>query len=114
MDSLKDEKKLLRYTYFFCLICFANISLLKDPFDVGALVMFAVICFLMGYSHFILRKFFPDGDKYLLVFACILSSIGIVILYRINPSYAVRQIVWFIGGIAVFILIVVLLPELKI
>ncbi|NYC95754.1 cell division protein FtsW (lipid II flippase) [Clostridium acetobutylicum] len=75
--------------------------------------MFAVICFLMGYSHFILRKFFPDGDKYLLVFACILSSIGIVILYRINPSYAVRQIVWFIGGIAVFILIVVLLPELK-
>ncbi|MCR3760540.1 FtsW/RodA/SpoVE family cell cycle protein [Clostridium felsineum] len=112
-SSLKDEKKLLRYTYFFCLICFLNISLLKDPFDVGSLVMFGVICFLMGYSHFILRKFFPDGDKYLLIFACILSSIGIVILYRLNPTYAVKQIVWFIAGIAVFILIVVLLPELK-
>lgn len=112
-NSLKDEKKLLRYTYFFCFICFLNISLLKDPIDKGAWVMFGVICFLMGYSHFILRKFFPDGDKYLLIFACILSSIGIVILYRINSSYAIRQIVFFIVGIAIFILIIVLLPELK-
>lgn len=112
-NSVKEEKKLLRYTYLFCLVCFFNLFIIKDPFDKGALVICGIICFLMAYSHFILRKFYPDGDKYVLVFSCILSSIGMVILYRIKPQFAIKQVIWFIGGIAIFILIVVLLPELK-
>lgn len=112
-NSVKEEKKLLRYAYLFCFVCFFNLFIIKTPFDTGALILCGIICFLMGYSHFILRKFYPDGDKYVLIFACILSSIGLVILYRLKPVYSIKQIIWFIAGIAIFILIVVLLPELK-
>lgn len=112
-NSVKEEKKLLRYAYFFCFVCFFNLFIIKTPFDTGALILCGIICFLMGYSHFILRKFYPDGDKYVLIFACILSSIGLVILYRLKPAYSIKQIILFIAGIAIFILIVVLLPELK-
>ncbi|MDD3224237.1 MAG: FtsW/RodA/SpoVE family cell cycle protein [Clostridium sp.] len=113
MDSLKEEKRLLRTTYLFCIVSFFNLFIIKQPLDKGALIICAVICILMGYSHFIIRKFFPHGDKYILIFACILSSIGMVMIYRLNPNYAVKQVISFVIGIACFILIVVLLPDIK-
>ncbi|QGU96216.1 FtsW/RodA/SpoVE family cell cycle protein [Clostridium bovifaecis] len=116
MDSKYDEKRLLRYTYVFCLIGFLNLSILhwpKENFDKTAIIMGVVVCALIAYAHFIIRKFFPDGDKYIQTFASILTVIGIVLLYRINPSYAMKQIIWFTVGIIGFIIIVVLLPDLK-
>lgn len=113
MDSIKEEKRLLRVTYLFCIVSFFNLFLIKTPFDKSALIIGAVICVLMGYANFIVRKFFPDGDKYVLIFACILSSIGMVMIYRLKPTDAIKQIIFFVIGIVCFILIVVLLPELK-
>ena len=113
MDSVKEEKKLLVATYLFCLLCFFNLFIIKNPFDNKALVIGVVICFLMGITYFIVRRFYPDGDKYILIFACILSSIGIVMIYRISQTEAIKQIIWFVAGIVSFIFIVVLLPNLK-
>ncbi|MCY6354550.1 FtsW/RodA/SpoVE family cell cycle protein [Clostridium sp. ZS2-4] len=116
MDSRREEKKLLVYTYIFCLICFFNLSILQWPeksFDKTAIVVAGVVCGLITYAHFIIRKFFPDGDKYIQIFACILTVIGLVILYRINTTYAIKQVIWFVVGITGFIIIVVLLPDLK-
>ncbi len=113
MDSVKDEKRLIRLTYLLCIAFFANLALIKQPIDKGAIVMGLIVCLLIGYSYFIVRKFFSDGDKYILIFSCILSLIGIVTLYRLNTSTAIKQVVWFTLGIAGYILIVVLLPDLK-
>ena len=113
MDSIKEEKRLLRVTYLFCIVSFFNLFLIKTPFDKSALIIGGVICVLMGYANFIVRRFFPDGDKYILIFACMLSSIGMVMIYRLKPTDAVKQIIFFVVGIVSFILIVVLLPELK-
>lgn len=113
MDTSRDEKKLLRYTYLLSLICFLNLAILKQPFDKGALVMSVVTCLLIGYSYLIIRKFFSDGDKYIFIFSSILSVIGIVMLYRINMSYSIKQVIWFAVSVTGFILIVVLLPDLK-
>lgn len=113
MDSIKEEKRLLRATYLFCIVCFTNLYLIKSPFDTKALILGGIICLLMGYAYFIVRKFFPDGDKYILVFACMLSCIGMVMIYRINSAEAVKQLVLFVAGIMVFVLIIVLLPDLK-
>lgn len=110
---LKDEKKLIALTYLLCMAFFINLGFLKEPFDKGAVIMGLVICFLIGYANFIVRKFFPDGDKYILIFTCILSIIGIAILYRLDSGTAIKQVIWFITGIAGYILIVVLLPDLK-
>lgn len=134
MDTIKDEKKLLRHIYLLCMVCFINLTFIQPKFNYQAIIMGIVICFLIGYSYFIIRKFFPEGDKYIFIFACILSVIGIVILYRIdilnsvahsmdivnkakNPqaatSYALKQIVWFAFGVTGYILLVVLLPNIK-
>ena len=139
MGSAKGERRLLRYTYLLALVCFINLGLYKgeifnQKFDYGALVICFVISILIGYSYFIIRKFFPDGDKYIFVFAAILTVIGIVMLYRIDATnqllhnidvtnkvkypheisnYAVKQVIWFAIGVAGFICSVVLLPDLK-
>lgn len=112
-NTLKNERKLLLFTYLLCMVCSLNLYFLKSPFDQGAIVIGVVICILIGYSHFIIRHFFPAGDKYILIFSCILSSIGIFMLYRINRATAVKQLIWFISGIAVFILIIVILPDIE-
>lgn len=113
MDASRDEKKLLRYTYLLCVVCFFNLAVIKQPFDKGAMVMAVVTCLLVGYSYFIIRKFFSDGDKYIFIFSSILSVIGMVMLYRINMASSIKQIIWFAIGVTGFILIVVLLPDLK-
>jgi cell division protein FtsW (lipid II flippase) len=113
MKRNRDEMKLLMYTFLLCFIVFGNLFVLKQPFDTGAIVMAFVVCLLMGYSYFIVRKFFPDGDKYILLFSCIFCVIGIGMLYRLDPATAVKQVIWFTLGVAIYILIVVLLPDLK-
>lgn len=112
-NTLKHERILLFFTYLLCIAFFANLFLLKQPYDKGAIIMAVVFCILLGYAYFIVRKFFSDGDKFILIFSCILSLIGIVILYRLEPTVAIKQIIWFIIGIAGYIVMVVLLPDLK-
>lgn len=113
LDTSRDEKKLLRYTYLLCLVCFLNLAILKQPFDKGAMIMAVVTCLLIGYSYIIIRKFFSDGDKYIFIFSSILSVIGMVMIYRIDTASSIKQIIWFAIGVTGFILIVVLLPDLK-
>ncbi|MBU5592587.1 FtsW/RodA/SpoVE family cell cycle protein [Clostridium sp. MSJ-4] len=113
MNSIKDERKLLGLTYLLCIAFFVNLGFLKEPFDKGALIMGAVICLLIGYAYFIVRKFFPDGDKFILIFVCLLSVIGIAMLYRLKRSDSIKQVIWFCISISVYILVVVLLPDLK-
>ena len=113
MRRNNDEIKLLLYTFLLCFIIFGNLYIVKAMQDKGALVMALVVCLLVGYSYFIIRKFFPDGDKYILLFSCIFSVIGIGMLYRLQSGTAIKQVIWFIVGITIFILIVVLLPDLK-
>jgi cell division protein FtsW (lipid II flippase) len=113
MRRNNDEIKLLLYTFLLCFIIFANLYIVKAMQDKGAIVMALVVCLLVGYSYFIIRKFFPDGDKYILLFSCIFSVIGIGMLYRLQSGIAIKQVIWFTVGITIFILIVVLLPDLK-
>ena len=113
MKIRKDEFLLLLVTYILCIALFGNLALLSNPADKRALIIGGIVCFVIMCSHFIIRKFYPEGDKFLLIFSCILSAIGIAMLYRIDYTYAVKQIVWFVLGILIFILTVVFLPRMK-
>lgn len=113
MDSIRDEKKLLRYIYLLCIVCFTNLALIKPPFDKGAMVVAVIIITLIAYSNFIIRRFYPDGDKYIFILASSLSVLGLAIIYRINNIMAVKQVMWFALGVAGFIVIIVMLPDLQ-
>ena len=111
MKAIKREKRLLRLVYLLCLLLFTALGFLQQPFDKFALIMGVVLCVLIGYSHFVIRRFYPDGDKFILIFASVL--VGVATLYRINTVTAIKQLVWISLGIIAYILIVVILPDLK-
>lgn len=113
MKAIKREKRLLRLVYLLCLLLFTTLGFLQQPFDKFALIMGVVLCVLIGYSHFVIRRFYPDGDKFILIFASVLAVVGVATLYRINRVTAIKQLVWIALGIIAYILIVVILPDLR-
>ena len=113
MKAKKREKRLLNLVYLLCLLLFTALGFLQQPFDKFALIMGVVLCVLIGYSHFIVRRFYPDGDKFILIFASVLAVVGVAMLYRINPNTAIKQLIWIALGVIGYILIVVILPDLK-
>lgn len=113
MKSFNDERRMLLYTYLLLIAMFGNLSLLQQPFDKKAVILGVVMALLLGYAHFVIGRFFSDGDKYLLLFAFILSMIGIVTMYRIDSGVAVKQLIWFTLGVVAYVLVVVVLPDLK-
>lgn len=119
MDSRsKYERRLLYLVFLFCICLFANLAIKEDPIDKVPLILCGVIIVLITFGYFVIRKFYPDGDKYLLIFAAVLSIISIAVLYRLGLTIKedegkyLRQLVWFSAGITAYILIVVLIPDL--
>lgn len=108
-----DEVKLLILTYLLCIALFINLAILKDPIDKGAIYMGVIVCGLITATQILIRKFYPQGDKFLIIFACILSVIGIAMIYRIDSGVAIKQLIWFTAGIIVFITLVVAIPDLR-
>lgn len=112
----KEEKRLVRFTYILIAICFINLSFITTPINTAALVMGVILIVLIGTIHFMLRRYFPKGDKYLYILACILATIGITMLYRLDvakgTNLAIKQIVWFIIGVTIYVFVIVLMPEL--
>ncbi|MGL4739761.1 MAG: FtsW/RodA/SpoVE family cell cycle protein [Sarcina sp.] len=113
MNTLKYERRLLCLVYLLCIALFTNLAFLKAPVDKMAFVMAAVIIVVIGFSHYIIRKFYPDGDKYIFILASVLAVIGMAILYSLNIETAVKQLVWFCIGITAYMLIVIIVPNFK-
>lgn len=109
----RDEVVLLFLTYLLCMALFINLAILKDPIDMGAIKMGLIVCALVTATQILIRKFYPQGDKFLITFACILSVIGMAVMYRLDTSVAVKQFMWFTAGIIVFIVLVVAIPDIR-
>ena len=109
----KDEIVLLILTYLLCMALFINLAILKDPIDNGAIKMGLIVCALVTATQILIRKFYPQGDKFLITFACILSVIGIAVMYRLDTSVAAKQFMWFTAGIIIFIVLVVAIPDIR-
>ncbi len=113
MKIKKDEIMLLILTYILCMALFINLAILKDPIDMGAIKMGLIVCALVTATQILIRKFYPQGDKFLITFACILSVIGIAVMYRLDTSVAIKQFMWFTAGIIIFIVLVVAIPDIR-
>lgn len=113
MKIKRDEVVLLFLTYLLCMALFINLAILKDPIDMGAIKMGLIVCALVTATQILIRKFYPQGDKFLITFACILSVIGMAVMYRLDTSVAIKQFIWFTAGIVVFIVLVVAIPDIR-
>lgn len=109
----REQRKLMMYTDFFIIVCFTNLALLQNPFDYRAMYMGGILMALLSVSGIILRRFFPNGDKYLFIFANLLCAIGITIIYRMNSKVAIRQLIWVIIGMVIFMGVVILAKDIE-
>src|SRR5450759_337438 len=53
-------------------------------------------------AHLVIRFVLPDADPYLFPLVAVLASVGIVMVYRINPSLARQQAQWMVLGLILF------------
>ncbi|MGL5617334.1 MAG: FtsW/RodA/SpoVE family cell cycle protein [Sarcina sp.] len=113
MNTLKYEKRLLRMVYLLCIAMFTFLGIQKSPIDKMAFIMAIVLIVIISFSHYIIRRFYPDGDKYIFVFASVLAVVGMAVQYSISPSIALKQLVWLCLGIIAFMLITIFMPDLK-
>lgn len=107
-----NEKSILRGIYLVIIILFSILAFSGESFDYGPLILGVSSCILISYGHFVIKKFFPEGDKYLFIIACFIAQFGLVMIYRLNSTLAIKQISWFTLGIGIFILLVIFLPEI--
>ncbi len=62
-------------------------------------LLFLALCLA---AHLVIRFSLPDADPYLFPLVAVLASIGIVMVYRINPTLARQQAQWMIVGLILF------------
>ncbi|HEY7891666.1 MAG TPA: FtsW/RodA/SpoVE family cell cycle protein [Solirubrobacteraceae bacterium] len=53
-------------------------------------------------AHVVIRVALPDADPYLFPLAAVLASVGIVMVYRIEPTLARQQAQWMVLGVILF------------
>src|ERR1700761_6621759 len=53
-------------------------------------------------AHLVIRFALPDADPYLFPLAAVLASVGIVMVYRIEPALARQQAQWMVLGLILF------------
>jgi cell division protein FtsW (lipid II flippase) len=53
-------------------------------------------------AHLVIRFSLPDADPYLFPLVAVLSSVGIVMVYRIDPVLARQQAQWMVIGLVLF------------
>jgi cell division protein FtsW (lipid II flippase) len=61
--------------------------------------LFLGLCLL---AHVVIRYTLPHSDPYLFPLAAVLASVGIVMIYRINPTLARQQAQWLVVGLVLF------------
>lgn len=117
---MEMENKVLKSILLVTFLLYLNLTFINNKIDVLPIVFGISSIILIVYGNFIVRKFYPKGDKYLFLISAILAQIGITMIYRLDlsnsnvtiPTYALKQITWYTVGITVFILIIFLLPKL--
>ena len=61
--------------------------------------LFLALCIA---AHLVIRFSLPDADPYLFPLGAVLASVGIVMVYRIDPVLARQQAQWMVLGLALF------------
>ena len=65
------------------------------------------------FGHLFIRVRLPNADPYLFPLAALVAGFGLVILYRIDPTFAIKQATWFGVGLALFCLVILFLRDYR-
>src|SRR4051812_42700264 len=66
------------------------------------------------FAHIFIRIRLPDADPYMFPLAALLAAFGLVMIYRIDPSFALKQAGWFVFGLLLFCATIVFLRDYRV
>ncbi len=96
------------------LIGFASVYAARsEQINAGSLTYGLFFIALFAGAHLLLRIAAPHADPYLLPLAALLSAMGIMMIYRIDPGLAAAQTKWLLVGLGLFAAIVVFLRDYR-
>ena len=84
----------------------------KNSLDRSTIIYGLGLIFIVYISNFLLLKI-TTGDNYIFLIVTMLSSIGIIMIYRINPQQGFKQIVWIGLGIVLFFATYFMIKKIK-
>jgi cell division protein FtsW (lipid II flippase) len=94
---------------------FAAIFLQRDAVLTDASLTYgAVFLGLCLVAHLVVRFTAPNADPYLFPLVAVLACFGLVELYRIDESFARLQAQWFVVGLGLFAVTMVMLRDLHV
>ncbi len=85
----------------------------SEQLDSQSLVYGLLFVSLFLATHVVLRIAAPAADPFLLPLAALLSAMGIMMIYRIDPELAAAQTRWLMVGLGLFCLIVIFLRDYR-
>lgn len=94
------------------LLFFVLLSLRVQPLDLSILIAGGGVIVLMVTSYIIIVKG-RMGDQYIFLIISMLTSLGIIMLYRLNPNYGFTQIKWYGLGIVLYFASYILFRTIK-
>jgi cell division protein FtsW (lipid II flippase) len=80
----------------------ASTNLTLNHASSASLTYGALFLGLCLVTHMVIRYALPYADPYLFPLVAVLASVGIVMVYRIEPSLAGQQATWMVVGLALF------------
>jgi len=93
-------------------IAFALLYLYQKPFDNFILIAGALMIGIVYLTNLIMIRL-KFGDEILFLIVSMLSSLGIITLYRLDPELGLKQIVWFLWGITLFFCVAFIYHKLR-
>lgn len=107
--AIKTPQSLLGIINIMALILFLFYG---DKLEKNIIVSIIVFMAIIYVSNYVLSKV-SKGDNYIFLITAMLLSIGIIMIYRINPSLGIKQIVLFGIGIISFFVTYFVLKKIK-
>jgi cell division protein FtsW (lipid II flippase) len=71
----------------------------------------AVFLGLCVMAHLFIRARLPDADPYMFPLAALLAAVGLVVIYRIDAELAREQAQWFVVGLILFCVTIVVVRD---
>lgn len=99
----KSAFAILAFMLLFLLTASLLLSIKDGKFDYVVLILGALACVVILLEYNLLRALFKHLDRFVLLIATFLWSIGLVVLYRIDPETAMKQFLFIIVGSIIMI-----------
>ena len=109
--SRRSTKAILFLQQIFILSAFGLLTIQNGNLDFMAISMGVALCVFNLLQYNILKAAFRHMDRFVLLAAQFLWSVGIIVIYRINPEYAFKQGIILFGSTIVSVIVMLVIRK---